>query len=434
MATTDPQADTARLLGEAEIAAEKLVSLLRMVVAGGLLAFFAVTVGPWAPAGGDTLDRQWAFALATMAGYFLVGFVAWRLGCRGRLKRWMIWVTVTTDSVLLLINVWLSLENFGLAGQYVFVLPAAWLALIALAFGMLRVDPAVQIYTAVWMVAGLGAMALVDPAPDGRGPATGGWISFFLGDRPNLMRLAMIALAGGILVTAARRTRDLLLRSITETRARANLVRYLPAQLAGELAEGELDRLRRGKREEMAILFVDIRGFTQMSEAMTPEEVSAFISEFRARLTGVVKRCGGMIDKFVGDAAMILFPAGDDPRAAAGNALRCAEAIQTDIAEWSAEREAAGLSPVRVGTGGHWGEVFSGVVGDDARLEYSVFGDAVNVAARLEDMTKTLGAPIVLSRDLLDRAGGDGPGKWTYHGRTGLRGRDQEVEVLACSP
>lgn len=426
----DPEADTHQLLVAAEIASERLVSVLRMIVAGGLFLFFAVTVGPFSDYADAMQKRQWVFASGTMAAYFAVGLGIWLLGRTGGLKRWMIWLTVTTDCVFLLVNIWLSLDNTGFSGQVLFALPPAWLIPIALAFGMLRVDPAVQVYIVVVLVLGLAGMLDLGNAPAPEDFAGNHEVAFFLATPPNMMRLIMIALAGGVLVIAASRTRRLLRDSITEARRRANLTRYLPAQISAELAEGRMQDLRRGKREEMGILFVDIRGFTAMSETMTPEEVSAFVSDFRGRLTQSVRDCGGMIDKFMGDAAMIVFPAGSDAPRAARCALRCAERILSDMADWSASRPV----PVRVGVGAHWGEVFSGVVGDDERLEYSVFGDAVNVAARLEAMTKELGAPIIVSRDLLERAGTAAPGNWTLLGRTAIRGRDEEVDVLACTP
>lgn len=429
MTFTDPEADIKRLLIEAEIASERLVSVLRMLVALGLLASFTVTVGPFADGAQRVHQLQWVFAAATMGAYFLVGLGVWLLGRAGRLRPWMIWVSVTTDCAFLLLNIWLSLENTGMSGQAVFVLPPAWLVPIALAFGMLRVDPAVQIYIVVVLVVGLAAMMGLEAAPGVEAVDQGNGVTFFLQTPPNAMRLVMIALAGAVLAIAAARTRRMLRHSIAETRRRANLTRYLPAQISEELAEGRLEDLRQGRREEMAILFVDMRDFTGLSETMSPEDVSGFISDFRARLTRTVQTCGGMIDKFMGDAAMIVFPAREDGREAACCALRCAEEIRREMETWSAGRPEA----VRVGIGGHWGEVFSGVVGDDSRLEYSVFGDAVNVAARLEAMTKDLGAPIVVSRDLLDRAGGRAPGEWRLLGRTAIRGRDEELDVLACS-
>ncbi|MEM8729909.1 MAG: adenylate/guanylate cyclase domain-containing protein [Pseudomonadota bacterium] len=423
----DIQAETRDLLIEAEIASEHVVSILRMCVAGGLLAIFAVTVGPVSDFDEPMQQRQWLFAATTMSAYFAVGLGAWLLCRAGRMRRWIIWMTVVTDCAFLLANIWLSLLNTGLPGQAIFVLPPAWLVPIALAFAMLRVNPVVQIFTASVLVLGLAGMLVFDRPLDPTQFDLGEDIPFFLAMPPNLMRLIMIALTGAVLVVAAVRTKRLLRQSITQTRARANLTRYLPAQISDELATGRLEDLRRGKREEMAVLFVDMRGFTALSEGMGPEEVSAFVSDFRSRLTKTVLQCGGIIDKFMGDAALIVFPARDDAARAAGCALRCARRIQADMADWSRSQ----TRPVQVGVGAHWGLVFSGVVGDETRLEYSVFGDAVNVAARLEEMTKARGVPIIVSRDLLNAAGDAAAGDCTLLGRTAIRGRDEEVDLLA---
>ena len=116
------------------------------------------------------------------------------------------------------------------------MLPASWLIPIALAYGALRVNPRVQIFIGVVVVSGLALM--IPLVPEVPAKMTYVRIEDFLELPPNLMRLAMIALACAVLVVAAQRTRLLLVRSIAETRRPANLTRYLPAQLAPQLAEG----------------------------------------------------------------------------------------------------------------------------------------------------------------------------------------------------
>ena len=210
-----------------------------------------------------------------------------------------------------------------------------------------------------------------------------------------------------------------------------NLTRYLPAQLAPRLAQGGLEELRRGKRQQMGVLFIDMRGFTSWSQHRSPQAISEFMTEFRRRILGVANSTGGVIDKFIGDAAMIVFESEADSQAAARSCVTCAEQLDSEMAGWSHERVAAGEPEVRVGVGLHWGEVFSGVVGDQDRLEYSVFGDTVNTAARLEEMTKTLGVDIVASRDILEQAGfGPEPSGWTTLAGASVRGRTGTVEIL----
>ena len=221
----------------------------------------------------------------------------------------------------------------------------------------------------------------------------------------------------------------MLLRSIDATLRSANLTRYLPAELAPQLAAGHLDDLRKGQREEIAVLFVDIRGFTRLSETMSPPQVSDFITEFRRRVARVVQAHGGVIDKFMGDAAMVMFPDPEQPSLAAARGLASAIALRDEIAEWSQARIAAGDTQVAVGIGVHFGVVFSGVVGDETRLEYTVFGDTVNVAARLQEMTKDLSAPVLATGEAVLAA--DAAQEWTPVTETPLRGRQTAMRIMA---
>ncbi|MGE4326288.1 MAG: adenylate/guanylate cyclase domain-containing protein, partial [Pseudodonghicola sp.] len=301
--------------------------------------------------------------------------------------------------------------------------PAVWLAPLVLAFGVLRFNPGLQGFIAVLTIGGLAWLAS-QPAGSGFHPANGA-AAPFLGFAPNAMRVAMLALAAGALVVAAVRTRWLLLRSITEAQKALNLTRYLPAQLAPRLAAGGLEELRRGRWHQAGVLFIDLRGFTALSQSMAAEDLSAFSTEFRRRVAVVATGTGGIIDKFMGDAAMIVFEDDGDPQKAAAACIDCAFALQREIADWSAQRQACGVPPLRAGVGAHWGAVFSGVVGPGERLEYSVFGDTVNAAARLEEETKRFNVSILVSCDLLRVAGGDPEGPpWDVAAETELRGRD----------
>ncbi len=428
-ADADVATETADLLIEAEIAAEQLAAVLRMAVASGLALFFLLAVIPERDAVPDgPLRRQWILAMSTMGAYFALGFGLWLMGRLGLLRAWMVWPTAAADCVFLLFNIWLGLDNTGMGGSATFLLPATWLIPIALAYGALRVNPNIQIFIGLIVLTGLALMLpLVPEVPE---VSANVLAEDFLQAPPNIMRLSMIALACAVLVVAARRTRRLLIRSIAQTRRAANLTRYLPAQLAPQLAEGGLAEMRRGRRQTIAILFVDVRGFTRLSETMRPEEVSSFVTEFRRRIAAAATAHDGIIDKYLGDAAMVLFSGADDAERAAADCLACIEAISSQMSQWSKDREAQGLWPVRVGLGAHIGSVFSGVVGDSNRLEFTVFGDAVNVAARLEAMTRELDADVVVSRELLETAH-QSSDNWQSQGAMAVRGRDTALECLS---
>lgn len=215
-----------------------------------------------------------------------------------------------------------------------------------------------------------------------------------------------------------------------ERERRVNLGRYLPAQIAGQLAEHGTAILSAGRRQEVAVLFTDVRGFTTLAESLDPASLWQFLTEFRRRVAVAADAHGGVIDKFIGDAAMVVFGVPEPRQDAARDALGCARALLREVADWNGDRE----EPVRIGIGVHWGPVFCGAVGDGGRLEYTVVGDTVNVAARLQDETKAAGVPLVASHTALAAAGEEPEaGGWRALPAKPLRGRDGVVALYGWS-
>lgn len=419
------------LVAAAADRAERLVAATRMAVAATLALVFLAGVLGTGPSGDAVLHRQHLLALATVAGYFALGLVAWLASKVATIGRFTAFLLATGDVLFILASLFLGLVNTGMPPDFAAALPVVWLVPLVLAFGALRYDPALQLYAAGSFLAGTILVGqLAGPWQGSGAPSPPAELSLFFAWPPNLMRALMLALAGIVLAIAARRTRQLLEQAVREARGRANLTRYLPPQVASMLATGDLAELRRGRRQRAAILFLDIRDFTSRAEAMAPEDLSRFLTAFRRRVTAVVHGHGGTIDKFVGDGALLVFglpePAADD----AGRALACARDLRDAIARWSDELEAEGAAPVRIGIGGHVGEVFVGAVGDEQRLEYAVLGDAVNVAQRLQERCRDGGRGLVVSAALLEAAHEDETG-WTPLPEVALRGRRQPLRCLA---
>jgi adenylate cyclase len=418
MSTTPPLSVRDRLLLDAEIEAERTVSLIRVAMAVGLALLIAATVaGMGLPS--EVIRTQVAAAYAILAVYLGLGLVAWRLARPGRLRPWMPWVFTTGDGALLLFNIAFNAENLGVSMAFATVFPVVWLAPLTVSFTVLRYRPGLQAYSGALLVLGMAALgwshgaAPVGPLP----PAA----SFAL--PPNLMRLAMFAGCVAVLVLAAKRRRDLLTRAVDETARRAEYQRYLPPPVADLVARGEIDRLRRGWRAEAAMLMVDIRGFTGLSETLDPAALGRFVTAYRRRLGEVVEAHGGMVDKFVGDGAVVLFGVPQPRATAAADALACARALVAALAEIEGR-------PLRLAIGAHWGEVIVGAVGDEARLEFTALGDAVNVAARLEEVAKAEDVPVVASAPLLaaaDVAAAD----WRPLARRQVRGRRGALALFA---
>jgi adenylate cyclase len=210
--------------------------------------------------------------------------------------------------------------------------PSRWV----LAFGALQYNPARLLYATALLAGGLVAIAAANFGFDTLADTAPAAIGRFFDAPPSIMRLAMLIAAGAILVAAAARTRSLLQGAINEARRGANLTRYLPAEIAGQLAESGLTALREGRRQAVVVMFVDIRGFTRRAEAMDPAATGRLLADFRRFVVATATRCEGVVDKFIGDAAMLVFglpsPRPDD----AQRALICARALLAGTpGEWA---------------------------------------------------------------------------------------------------
>ncbi len=162
------------------------------------------------------------------------------------------------------------------------------------------------------------------------------------------------------------------------------------------------------------------------------------LREFHARLEQAVFDNGGTLDKFLGDGVMATFGTPAPGEHDAGNALACARAMLSAIDEWNREREARGAAPIRLSIGIHHGAVVLGDIGSERRLEFAVIGDVVNVASRLETLTREIDAQVALSQELVsairDEAGGNSEALLAGlrdRGPQRLRGRDDSVSVWA---
>jgi class 3 adenylate cyclase len=164
---------------------------------------------------------------------------------------------------------------------------------------------------------------------------------------------------------------------------RSNFERYFAPNVAADIAQqGEAIRPG-GERRPTTVLFSDIRGFTAIAEGMGPDAIAQFLSEYFTEMVEVIFEHGGTLDKFIGDAIMALWGAPiahtDDP----DRALRAALGMQRAVARLNERWASQGRPEIGVGIGINHGEVFAGNIGSHRRLEYTVIGDAVNVAARL---------------------------------------------------
>jgi adenylate cyclase len=172
-------------------------------------------------------------------------------------------------------------------------------------------------------------------------------------------------------------------QSRREALVRSNFERYFAPNVAAEIAQQAGAVRLGGERRPTTVLFSDIRGFTAMAEAMGPDAIAQILSEYFTEMVDVIFDYGGTLDKFMGDAIMALWGAPLAHTDDADRALRAAVEMQQAVSRLNLQWASEGRPEIKVGIGINHGEVFAGNIGSHRRLDYTVIGDAVNIAARL---------------------------------------------------
>jgi class 3 adenylate cyclase len=214
-------------------------------------------------------------------------------------------------------------------------------------------------------------------------------------------------------------------------RVRARLGAYLSEEIAEAAMAGERIEMG-GARQDVAVLFSDLRGFTSYAEHLEPAALVAQINDYFEVMVAEIVREGGVVDKYIGDAIMAVFGAPRSSPDAAARALRAAQGMSRALEAHNAARAAKGLPPLKHGIGVHFGPVIAGNIGTQTRTQYTVIGDAVNLGSRLESATKELGVELLVSRELRDAALASAAALPALRpcGQIMVKGREQAVEVF----
>lgn len=245
-----------------------------------------------------------------------------------------------------------------------------------------------------------------------------------------LMQLGMLAFLFALSLILTRRFSGAFAQAEAHSgdlaRMNRSLERFVPREFLGFLKKDTVEQIALGdsSAEEMAVLFVDVRAFSGLAESSTPEETFAFINEYLSRVGPAVREYGGFIDKYLGDGFMALFSGG------AESAVRCAIDVQARVAVYNVDRQNTGRKPIRVGIGVHTGRLMLGTIGEEARMDGTVISDAVNLASRLEGVSKAYDLGIAASERILADLPDPTAFRMRFIGKVKVKGKTEPVSVF----
>jgi len=200
--------------------------------------------------------------------------------------------------------------------------------------------------------------------------------------------------------------------------------RFVPREFLENLERKSLSEVKLGDhvQRDMSVFFSDIRDFTTLSEGMTPQDNFKFLNSYLRNVNPIIRAHRGFIDKYIGDAIMALFPNATD-------SLDAALDLQREVVKYNQGRRLAGYEAIRIGIGIHHGDLILGTIGEEERMQTTVIADAVNVASRLEGLTKTYGVTLLISGTVVEALEPGRSYKLRCLGGVKAKGKTQSVEI-----
>jgi adenylate cyclase len=382
---------------------EVLIKVLQLFVLAlfGLLYF----ASPRTDAG--TAFTPVPYVLALYLALTLFG-LAWVLS--RELPNWAVDASILFDVGLLLALIWSFHIQYGQPASFYLKVPTFLYVFIFIALRALRFQSRFVLVAGLVAMGGWAAMVAYVVVADARSTmVTRNYVEYLTSNSllvgAEIDKIVSILIVTLILWIVLRRARTLLLTAVQEGFAAQSLSRYFDEPVASQI-RGVTDTkaFAEGTKRDAAVLFVDIRNFTKLTARLEPGEVIAIVAEYLARVVPRIQAHGGTIDKFLGDGIMATFGAATESGTYAADALRAVDDIMDDAATWPGNSTLGRLQSPPIGAAVAAGPVIFGTVGAGRRLEVTVIGATVNLAAKLEKHNKAVGCRALTTRNTLDTA------------------------------
>jgi len=349
-----------------------------------------------------------------IAGYMLFTLIRLALAHRLHLPDWFLYLSIVIDIALLYVLIWSFHLQYQQPPAFILKAPTLLYVFIFIALRALRFEVRFVVAAGVTAAAGWLAMVVlaVRDAPSGSAAITRNYVEYMTSNSVLLGaefdKIISILVVTAILAVAIVRARRLLVLSVTEGTAVADLSRFFSPEVASHIVHAEQIAVGVGEARDAAILNLDLRGFTPLAQACPPDSVMRLLADYQAEMVPIIRRHGGSIDKFLGDGIMATFGASRASDSYAADALACVDELMRAARDWEMRRQRDGL-PVRpVNAAVAAGRVVFGAVGEKDRLEYTVIGDAVNLSAKLEKLNESQGSRALTPRETFDLARAQG--------------------------
>ena len=364
------------------------------------------------------------------------------LARRGRVADWMLYLSVVIDMGLLFVLIWSFHLQYKQPPSFYLKAPTLLYVFIFIALRALRFEARFVIVAGLVAAAGWSTLAAYAIIATGGEMITRDYVYYMTSNSiligAEIDKIVSILTVTAIIAVAITRARGLLVRAVAEGAAAHDLARFFSPEVAERITAAEqVVRAGEGQARDAAILNCDIRGFTRFAVTVAPAELMATLAGYQARLVPIIQSHGGTIDKFLGDGIMATFGASVTTDTYAADALRAVDGIMAAADEWGAERAAAGKPVLSVGAAVASGRITFGAVGDETRLEYTVIGDAVNLAAKLEKHNKAEGVRAMTTVAAFELAVAQGYRPPTSPARFAARaieGVEAPVDVMVLAP
>ncbi len=340
------------------------------------------------------VQQDYSFDTDVFVLYSLFSLARLVLAYRRALPEWLLYVSVGVDMALLMGLIYFLHYKYAQSAVFYLKAPALLYVFLFIALRALRFEARFVIFAG--LMAALGWLALILYALGGRGGPpneTTDFVEYMTSNafliQAEVEKLLAILLTTAVLAVAIARARHLLVRSVSEGAAARDLARFFDPGVADRIRSAAMTiKAGEGELRDAAILTVDLRDFTRLAIDLQPDQVMKLLQDYQSRVCRAIVGNGGSIDKFLGDGILASFGAVAASTTAAADAVRAADAVLDAAERWASERQAAGLAPLSIGLAVASGRVIFGAVGDGERLEFTVIGDAVNFAAKLEKHNK----------------------------------------------